>query len=258
MRPCTKYQIIEDFVDGLAPSSKISYRSSLNNFFAYLKVDPQTYLSNGRDYNQNLRDYAYNVMKDRPPKTQQAQLACIRGFFVHYDIALQPSLWNTIRKRNHIKNKAITEDFIPVNDDLKKVLVHTTNCKDRALFMFCATTGMRIDEVLSIEFTDINLETRHVHIRASISKTNTKRDTFFTEEAKTILLEWLKERPKFLANSFKKSPYVRKHYESLGYTFQKRNDVWIACKEERSLISHSLTKGSSPSITQTLFLCIII
>ena len=233
MRPCIKYQIIEDFVNGLAPSSKISYRSHMNNFFSYLKVDPQMYLNNGRDYNQDVLNYAYNVMKNKPPKTQQAELSTIKGFFTHYDISLRPSIWDTIRKRNHIKNRTITEDFVPTNEELKKVLIHTTNCKDRALFTFCATTGMRIDEVLSIEVSDINWEMRHVHIRESISKTRTERDTFFTEEVKTILLEWLKERPKFLTNSFRKSPYVRKHYESLGYTFQKKDNVWIAYKDGR-------------------------
>jgi hypothetical protein len=119
MQPCAKYQIIEDFVNGLAPSSKISYRSHMNNFFAYLKADPQTYFDNYRDYNQDVLDYAYNVMKNKPPKTQQAELSIMKGFFTHYDSSLKPSIWDTIRKRNHIKNRAITEDFVPTNEDLK-------------------------------------------------------------------------------------------------------------------------------------------
>jgi hypothetical protein len=105
---------------------------------------------------------------------------------------------------------------------------------------------MRIDEVLSIEFDDINWEMRHVHIRESISKTRTERDTFFTEEAKTILLEWLKERPKFLTNSFRKSLYVRKHYEALEFTFQKRDNVWIAYKDRKQFDITQLDKRLFP------------
>jgi len=121
-RECVKHQVIEDFVQYLAKQSQVTYRSSLNNFFRFLGVEPQSYLQSGRDFNKDVMDYALSI-KASPPKSQRTWLSAIKGFFQHYDIVLKPSLWDTIRKRNHITNHSLTEDFVPSGEDLRKLLM---------------------------------------------------------------------------------------------------------------------------------------
>gem|GEM_PF-2666951 len=120
-----RYEVIEDYVQYLAKQSQITYRSSLNNFFKFLGVDPQLYLHSGRDFNRDIMDFALSI-KTSPPMSQRTWLSAIKGFFQHNDVVLKPSLWDTIRKRNHITNRSLTKDFVPTNEDLRKLLVHTS------------------------------------------------------------------------------------------------------------------------------------
>ena len=92
---------------------------------------------------------------------------------------------------------------------------------EKSLFMFVATSGLRIDcEALKIEPDDIIWDSNPVKIRVrgSVAKNRTPRVTFITDETKDLLLKWLKVRDTYQANEIK-----RNRCKSLGYT-KKQDD----------------------------------
>ena len=253
-----RHQIIEDFVQYLGKSTKVCYRAILNGYFRFLKIDsPNEYFKIERDYSKDLQEFAFSI-RIRPPKTQQSSFSILKNFFEHYDIAIKTRIWKQIRQRNHINgSRAIIEEFVPTNDDLKKILNHSKSAKDKALFSLLATAGMRIDEALSLTFDDIDMEKRHIVIQGVKdgefnTKTGSKRHTFFTQEAKEVLESWLVEREKFLENGYRKSSFVRKKLSDLGISFKKmpasdhdRPNVWIPYKDGKEISREELFKNEN-------------
>ncbi len=249
-----RYKTIEDYIKYLGKNTQVGYRANLNNFFRFLNIKPDEYLNLGRDYEKDIQDFAYSI-RSRPPKTQNSYISVLRGFFEHYDIDIKSKIWRQIRRRNHIiGNKPISEDFIPNNENLRKILNHCKSAKDKSLFLFVATTGMRIDEVLNLTFDDVDMENRHVTVRAFDmkggnfnTKTGVKRHTFFTEETKEALESWLKEREKFFTNGYRKSKFIRDQMEKKGYTFIKskerhRYNVWVPYRDGKEVSIEQIMK----------------
>ncbi|HIH71907.1 MAG: Uncharacterized protein XD43_1264 [Thermococcales archaeon 44_46] len=56
----------------------------------------------------------------------------------------------------------------------------------------CAVTGMRVSEFTRIKVKNINLEEKSIHLPSNITKTHQERITFFTEEARDVLKEFIK------------------------------------------------------------------
>jgi integrase len=212
-----KRKIFEDFLEFLSPGTKRTYTYVLWKYFDYLKSNPDEYLNSVRDFNRDIMVFAQAHNKVSW-KSQQLFLAVLKQFFLHYDVELKPSVWKKATRLNHISSKTVCIDFVPNNMDLRKVLVHCNSLKERCLFVFSSVSGIRIDECLQLELSDIDWKNRHVHIRAEISKTKTERDTFFTPEAEELLNEWLKVRSKFIIDAIKISNYARTRWEKEGIT----------------------------------------
>jgi integrase len=234
---------IDRFLKYGAPSksTEMTYRSHLKEYFKVLKVkDPDKYFDNGRDYKTDVKDFALAI-RDRPPNTQKSKLSCIRKFLSEFDIEFPNKFWNRIKMENHLKgNRTIVEEKIPNNSQLKQIL-QFGGIKERALFLLNATSGTRIDEVLSLTFNDIDMENRMIRIREEVTKSRYKRITFFTEEAKEALEAWLELRPKYLRNSYAKSKFVRESFEKHGYKFNiTKNRTWKVSKDGKPITTEQL------------------
>ncbi len=239
---------IDQFLKYGAPSksTEMSYRSHLKEYFRILKVkDSDKYFDNERDYKTDVKDFALAI-RDRPGNTQKSKLSCIRKFLSEYDIEFPSKFWNRVKMENHLKgNRTIVEEKIPNNSQLKQIL-QFGGIKERALFLLNATSGTRIDEVLSLTFNDIDMENRMIRIRAEVAKSRYKRITFFTEEAKEALEAWLELRPKYLRNSYVKSKFVRESFEKQGYKFNRVESgngwTWEVSKDDKPITTEQLVE----------------
>ncbi|GAG67840.1 unnamed protein product [marine sediment metagenome] len=108
-------------------------------------------------------------------------------------------------------SRAATLDRVPSKQEFKKILQHGT-IKDKALFLFAASSGMRINEILKLtpEMVNLDVDPPRVNIPGNISKTGDPRITFLTEEAKEYLLEWYKIRNDYLQLAIRKTKHVCK------------------------------------------------
>lgn len=201
---------IENFLKNKHPVTQKNYRWVLNQFFKELKADPDTYFTQGRNYKEDIESWwAVNV--NSVPKTRNTKLGIIKGFFEEREeVSLPPKFFKNLRKMRK-GNRASTLDRVPSKAELKNILTHG-NCKDRALFTFAVSSGMRIGEILKITplMLDLNHDPPMVKIPATISKTGDPRITFISYEAKSYLAEWLKIKDAYIKKACSKSSHICK------------------------------------------------
>jgi len=197
-------------------------RVYLKHFFTTMNEDPNKFLKKTKkDITSMLWDYTQKI-EGRAPKTQNSMLSFIRKFLVRNKKNIDDVEWEEMRNRNNLKRAApITKKKTPTLQDLKKLLSYTTSIKAKSLFVFCASTGLRIDEALSLTFDDLDMEKRQVELIDETAKLDITRYTFFTPESKELLELWIPEREKMLQTRYKKSKYLREKLEKQGYEVVK-------------------------------------
>lgn len=215
---------IEDYLEKYYGNvgTRDTCRAYLKSYFTALNEEPNKYLrKNPDEIKQDLWNYT-KLIENKPKKTQSAMLSVIKKYLNRNDIPIKDREWEDIRIRNNLVrgNRPITKKETPTAYDLKKVLSYA-DIKAKSLFVFCATTGLRIDEALSLNFNDINLEKRKVELLGDIAKFDIPRYTFFTPEAKELIKLWLPEREKQLQVRYRKSKFLREKLKKEGYEIKK-------------------------------------
>jgi len=215
---------IDDYVTSFPKRrTRETYKSHLKNYFKFLDVDSEKYFSPDRDYIADLLRY-WDSQQKYAPCTRVSRRSCILGFLEDNDVNIPSKIVKRMR-RSQGGSKPVTLDTIPKNSELKQILQHG-GVMGRALFLFASSSGMRINEVLSLEFSDIDLERQpaRIYIRAETTKTNQPRICFITDEAKNVLMEWIKIREKWLENAVKRHKKATKKFVA-----KNNNDKTIFC-----------------------------
>lgn len=240
-------KIVNLFLDRKSSSisTKKTYKSALKKYFKILKIrNIDKYFESNRDYKEDVWEFAKKIIKS-PPKSQSTFLAVVKGFLERNNVEIKKSEWQDIIIRNKIRNpRPIIQKRTPSNADMKTILSYG-DIKSRSLFMFACCTGMRIDEILSLEMDDIDFDNRHVRIRREIAKGGIPRDTFFTEEVKDVLEKWLVERERHLLRRYHKSVFVRNKLEREGYKLRKVDDEWFVFKDSNPVDKKEIVEMES-------------
>jgi integrase len=190
-----KYEIVEEYLQNFNKEATIvTYRKCIERYFKFFNIEPTEYLKHKRNVDKDIEKYNQSF-KDIPPHSQKLYISAIKKFLEHHDIDIKKKTLDNIKNRGP-RRTTRTEDRIPTNKELKQILTHG-ELLDKSFFTLLATTGMRINEAVNIEWDDIDVEKRKITIRASISKNDLTRVVFFTEETKEFLLEWKKEGTRF-------------------------------------------------------------
>lgn len=211
-------KFLEDMV---GEKSRVSYRCHLKKFFEaidkrpddYVKVDVRK-LTNGKKIDitdkceADILKFAESI-KNTPPKSQIVRLSVVKKFFKYLKMDFY-DLWDNIRKKNGLTSaKAITPKKTPTVDDLHYILDLSPEVCHKALFLLCASSGLRIGEVVEIRMDDIDIPNRIIYVRDTITKKGYSRKTSFTPEAQEYLEKWLEVREKYIKSKSVKSKYVR-------------------------------------------------
>jgi len=195
-----------------------NYKSHLNGYFEHIGTRPPEYFSSNRDYDEDFKDYAQHI-KNMSLCTRKMKLTVIKTYLRKNKILLDDeTLIETIKP---VKMRKQTTDEVPTPAILKEILDHGTT-KDRALFLFLSSSGVRVGEALKLTKEDIpafkQLEQNKpvetpikVRLSARITKTHLPRTTYISQEAWHMLLEWLKERDAYIDQAARKSKYYKDH-----------------------------------------------
>lgn len=200
---------IDEFLEGYnKKNTLLSYKQRLEHYFNALQTDPMTYFKEKRDYDSDIRKFLEYV-EHRAPVSIKMDINTVKMFLDENGVNLSKVLSKKTKKLIKQKTKRarpITQDIVSSPEELKQILQYGT-LKDRALFLFLSSSGVRIDEALQLTFDDIKLDKSpaRIYISATITKTDESRFTFISDEAKDCLIEWKKHRPKYLHQACNKS-----------------------------------------------------
>lgn len=198
---------IDKFLKNKELRTQRNYRWILNEYFREIKQDPNTYIQKDKDYREEIKNWWENHLIE-VPKTRNTKLGVVKSFLEYHDIVYPKNFWIE-RRREKKGRRAATLDRVPTEKEFKTILLHG-DVKDKALFLFLSTSGMRIDEVLKIKPNMMDLEHNPPIIRlpGSITKSGDPRITFITPEAKSYVLEWLKLRKAYIHRAIKRTGHI--------------------------------------------------
>ena len=167
------------------------------------------YLREERDHIEDLMDFA-RALQDRPPGTARAYLSIVKEFLVENRIRIEA--WDLKRvKRKLPKGGARTVEAEVRRDSIRSIVSHM-DARGRGLYLFLASTGMRIGEALSVWIDDVDLGAAPatVIIRGEDSKTGAQRKAYVSGEAVEAIREWLKVRDPYLHAACEKTQHLGK------------------------------------------------
>jgi integrase len=141
----------------------------------------------------------------RPPLSARQTFTFVKEFFNHYDKELPAKDLKFIRNKLPKGNMRTIEKDLD-QDTIRTILQHV-DVKGRALILVLASSGMRINEALSLPLDDIDFKTTPttITIRGENTKNGDNRITFISSEATQAVNEWLKVRSDYIASSAKRN-----------------------------------------------------
>jgi len=146
-----------------------------------LRKDPRTIT---RD---DLRSYLAGF-EGKAPATYANALKSLKVFF--RDCLGRGEVVQTFR----FPRKEFRPRQVPSRADLQRFYMELDSVRDRAIFLLYATSGLRKNEVLSLHREDIDLEKRMIIPSKRATRTKRTWVSFFNEEARQILMEYLETR----------------------------------------------------------------
>jgi integrase len=197
--------VIDKFLDGYLENSTIKgYRSGLNIYFKIIKVNPNEYIKQKRDFEADILKF-WKSQQHLAGKTITNRLTAIRQFLEENNIDLSPKFWKKLKRRSK-PNKSITIDRVPTPLELRRILQHG-DPMIRAITLIASSSGMRIGEILKLNPDDIDYNSKptKINLRAEITKTKTSRITFISNESTEALQEWLKIKKEWFRVAIAKS-----------------------------------------------------
>ncbi len=184
----------------------LNFRSRTRKYFEILGIEPtEEYFKGKHNYKQDI-EKAWGVIVEKPSSTRKGFLSCIKIFYKYHNIEFKSLFWEELSSEGKGSGPIIL-DKVPTNQQLKQMLLHT-DIRGKSLFLFSATSGMRIDAQLQLTWDDIDLKSHPklgiVTVPWEYTKKGSPRNCFITEETKNILLEWEKERNTYIESINKK------------------------------------------------------
>ncbi len=226
---------IDEFVMSFPKTkTQTTYRCHLNKYFETIKANPEKYFDGKRDYEQDVKTH-WMALIEYAPTTRNMKISTIKQFLEDNDIELSAKFWMKL-KRKRRGNRPVTQDVIPTNQQLRKIL-HHAEIKAKALYLLLSSSGIRISEAIGLLPNDIDLtsDPPKIYVRAEIAKNNVPRICFFSSEAKEVLLEWLKVRDEYLVTAVNRAKTRTKffHPKDLNdkrvfpFSYTNAQKIWL-------------------------------
>ena len=139
------------------------------------------------------------------PLTARHTFIKVKEFFNYYNLELPSKDYKFIRNKLPKGNARTVEKDMDI-ETIRIILQHL-DVKGRALILTLASSGMRINEALSVTLDDIDLKSTPavVTVRGETSKTGDTRITFISAEATQAINEWMKVRTDYIKTSAKRN-----------------------------------------------------
>ena len=240
-RPPHKLSLLEKFnefikrleLSHISDQELKAYRSDIQSF-----LEACSYRLN----DDSIIIYINKLKEDYEPKTVRNKLIRIRKFLKYIDHPLADDI--QVPKLPKRRKKVIKVEHIRNLLNKVKELREPYKSRLRCAVLLSATSGLRAEELYKLRLNDIDVENRVIRVRAEIAKDFEDRITFFSEEAKEALVDYLN----FVENQF----YVFSK-KSLNYHLGKLNTN-LRIKHMRKFFSQQSDRLGMPTAVKKILM----
>ena len=165
----------------------------------------ELYLISKRDNDADFKQFSEHLIETRPALSAKQAMTLIRYAMTYHGISISKGASQDIR-RETMKGSAATVDRVLNNKIINAALQHTT-VQGRALFLCLASSGARLNEMLTVNINDVDFNHHPVKMtfRGENTKNGKQRYSFISDEAAAAVQEWLKVRGQYIEMSNAKS-----------------------------------------------------
>ncbi len=200
----TTEQVQKQFLDSMfliSHSEKTiqTYKTALNHFRKFVRSKYncteleiiEQIKSEKTDVYAVVQDFIiYLDQKQIRPRGIHSYLSGLKGFLRYMGIKINSDDFkHTVKIPKVIKTREI-----PVTKEMILRVLHNSSPKLQTAILVCASSALRIGELVQLKLSDIDFESNPVklNIRAEIAKGSMSRETFITSEATLVLQDYLK------------------------------------------------------------------
>lgn len=124
------------------------------------------------------------------PKSIMTRMAAVKGYLRNLGLKISVEDYKQMVRIPRI----IRQREVPITKELITKLQRNLPPKLQTVILVLSSSGMRLGELVQLEFDDIDFQTHPVTIRlrAETTKTRTERETYLTTEATNSLKEYIK------------------------------------------------------------------
>lgn len=184
------------------PEERAQYEELATEYFEG-EVHPLEDLKTFKDYLTTIK---------RPPHSISQNIACVKIWLEHYDHTLNSKEIRDLKKYMPTQRAGVTREDEVTADTVRLILSHSGDVRLRAAILIMLSSGIRIGEMLQLNFNDIKMDKNTIYISDLISKSGEERITFFTDEAKEALQQYIEERKRIMERAVKRSSVIKKNY----------------------------------------------
>jgi len=178
-------------------------KESLRRYISCIRIYCRSLQARGLDVSEvdknALRSFLEYLRKDRQvgQKTISGYFTAISGFydFLEFEDLVDKNPVSSVRKR-YIRTYKDNDDgqmrkLITV-EEMAKLINSTLDVRDKAIITLLAKTGIRRNELISLDVDSIDWINQSLRLKPTPKRTN--RTVFFDDEAALILHRWVRAR----------------------------------------------------------------
>jgi len=201
--------LLEDFkadceTRGMSHGSTLSYLSAIRLFMIFLDKRNKSAMDVDKD---DLRDYVNHLKEERKVayKTMSYNFSALSAFYGWrvYEGRMEENPVTLVRDRylKRYKGGAGLQQegrkLISV-EEMARLVKSIIGARNRAVVLILAKTGMRRNELITLDVEDVDFEKMSIRLKPTAKRTN--RLLFFDDETKRLLLDWMNMRRLYARN----------------------------------------------------------
>lgn len=194
---------VYSFLDFIYGKQRVGVRVTTEEKTKYEKLVDK-YLKAKRNYSEDMAGFVISL-QTRPPLSARQTFTFTKEFFNHYNLELPAKDMKFIRHKLPKGSVRTIEKDMDI-ETIRTILQHL-DVKGKALVLVLASSGMRINEALTVTLDDLDLDVKPaiITIRGENTKNGDNRITFLSAEAVQAVKEWFKVRSDYIRTSAKRN-----------------------------------------------------
>jgi site-specific recombinase XerD len=218
-----------------------TYNRSINRYYLFIKKAKINYLKIDKDL---ILDFQASVAKSMGPRTFSRILSTLRTFykFLHTEGVVDDVVLNEVKSYPSPKYQKSIPTFLSI-DQISQVLdkINTDSklsdiikLRNQSLIMLFFTSGLRLEELKSIQLKDIDFSKKTIKV---VGKGSKERLANFDSDTKDLMIEYL--------TSLEKYPLVKTNFNNNLFVDEKNKNLsryniqYLVMKNLRTLTLNS-------------------